>query len=65
MKLAEAYGVKGLRATNKEEAKQAWQEAMETPGPVLVEFVVNKEENVYPMVTQGSTIDQMLMGDCE
>ncbi|GIP57146.1 biosynthetic-type acetolactate synthase large subunit [Paenibacillus sp. FSL W8-0186] len=65
VKLAEAYGVKGLRASNKEEAKQAWKEAMETPGPVLVEFVVSKEENVYPMVTQGSTIDQMLMGDCE
>lgn len=65
VKLAEAYGVKGLRATNKEEAKQAWQEAMDTPGPVLVEFVVSKGENVYPMVTQGSTIDQMLMGDCE
>lgn len=65
VKLAEAYGVKGLRATNKDEAKQAWQEALETPGPVLVEFVVRKGENVYPMVTQGSTIDQMLMGDCE
>lgn len=65
VKLAEAYGVKGLRATNKEEAKKAWQEALETPGPVLVEFVVDKGENVYPMVTQGSTIDQMLMGDEE
>lgn len=65
VKLAEAYGVKGLRATNKEEAKKVWQEAMETPGPVLVEFVVDKGENVYPMVTQGSTIDQMLMGDDE
>ncbi|RCX20290.1 acetolactate synthase large subunit [Fontibacillus phaseoli] len=65
VKLAEAYGVKGLRATNKEEAKKIWQEALETPGPVLVEFVVDKGENVYPMVTQGSTIDQMLMGDDE
>lgn len=63
VKLAEAYGVKGLRATNKEEARRVWQEALDTPGPVVVEFVVNKEENVYPMVTQGSTIDQMLMGD--
>ncbi|MEK3902888.1 MULTISPECIES: biosynthetic-type acetolactate synthase large subunit [unclassified Paenibacillus] len=63
VKLAEAYGVKGLRATTKEEAGAAWKEAMETPGPVLVEFVVPKDENVYPMVTQGSTIDQMLMGD--
>ncbi|MBW4839326.1 MAG: biosynthetic-type acetolactate synthase large subunit [Paenibacillaceae bacterium] len=65
VKLAEAYGVKGLRATNKEEAIRTWQEALDTPGPVLVEFVVSKEENVYPMVTQGSTIDQMLMGDSE
>lgn len=65
VKLAEAYGVKGLRASNKEDAKKVWQEALDTPGPVLVEFVVSKEENVYPMVTQGSTIDQMLMGDDE
>lgn len=65
VKLAEAYGVKGLRATNKDEARRVWQEALDTPGPVLVEFVVSKEENVYPMVTQGSTIDQMLMGDNE
>ncbi|GAA0383972.1 biosynthetic-type acetolactate synthase large subunit [Paenibacillus motobuensis] len=65
VKLAEAYGVKGLRATSKEEAERAWQEALDTDGPVLVEFVVHKGENVYPMVPQGSTIDQMLMGDCE
>ncbi|GIO38554.1 acetolactate synthase [Paenibacillus antibioticophila] len=63
VKLAEAYGVKGLRATNKEEARQAWQEALDTPGPVLVEFVVERGENVYPMVPQGSTIDQMLLGE--
>jgi acetolactate synthase-1/2/3 large subunit len=63
VKLAEAYGVKGLRATNKEEARLAWQEALDTPGPVLLDFVVNKSENVYPMVAVGSTIDQMIMGD--
>jgi acetolactate synthase-1/2/3 large subunit len=63
VKLAEAYGVKGLRATNKEEARQVWQEAMDHDGPVLIDFVVSKGENVYPMVTQGSTIDNMLMGD--
>lgn len=65
VKLAEAYGVKGLRATNKDEARSAWQEAMDTDGPVLVEFVVRKGENVYPMVTQGNTIDTMIMGDEE
>ncbi len=63
VKLAEAYGVKGLTAGSKEEARKAWQEAMNTPGPVLVEFKVNKSENVYPMVMQGSTISDMVMGD--
>lgn len=65
VKLAEAYGVKGFRATNKEEARRAWEEALNHPGPAVVEFVVRKGENVYPMVPQGSTIDQMLMGDSE
>ncbi|AJY73693.1 biosynthetic-type acetolactate synthase large subunit [Paenibacillus beijingensis] len=65
VKLAEAYGVKGFRATNKEEAKAAWEEAMRHPGPAVVEFVVRKGENVYPMVTQGNTIDVMIMGDAE
>ncbi|MBB6694739.1 biosynthetic-type acetolactate synthase large subunit [Cohnella xylanilytica] len=65
VKLAEAYGVKGFRATNKEEARRAWEEALKHPGPAVVEFVVRKEENVFPMVPQGSTIDQMLMGDSE
>ncbi|WP_276354779.1 biosynthetic-type acetolactate synthase large subunit [Cohnella caldifontis] len=65
VKLAEAYGVKGFRATNKEEAREAWEAALKHPGPAVVEFVVRKEENVYPMVPQGSTIDQMIMGDAE
>jgi acetolactate synthase-1/2/3 large subunit len=65
VKLAEAYGVKGFRATNKEEAKAVWEEAMNHPGPAVVEFVVRRDENVYPMVAQGSTIDQMIMGDAE
>ncbi|MBO9600204.1 MAG: biosynthetic-type acetolactate synthase large subunit [Cohnella sp.] len=65
VKLGEAYGVKSFRATNKEEARRVWDEALKHNGPALVEFVVRKEENVYPMVTQGSTIDHMLMGDSE
>ncbi|MFF2089481.1 biosynthetic-type acetolactate synthase large subunit [Paenibacillus sp. NPDC058174] len=65
VKLAEAYGVKGLRASNKAEAHSVWQEALETAGPVLVEFVVPTEENVYPMVLGGTTLDQMIMGDFE
>lgn len=65
VKLSEAYGVKGFRASNKEEARAVWEEALRHPGPAVVEFVVRKEENVYPMVAQGSTIDEMIMGDAE
>ncbi len=65
VKLAEAYGVKGLRAKTKSEAHKAWNEALETPGPVLIDFQVPRGENVFPMVTQGSTISDMIMGDAE
>jgi acetolactate synthase-1/2/3 large subunit len=65
VKLAEAYGVKGLRAANKEEARKAWQEALDTPGPVLIDFVVRRDENVFPMVRTGDTISQMILGDSE
>lgn len=65
VKLAEAYGVKGLRARTKAEAARVWKEALETNGPVLVEFVVPKDENVYPMVLGGTTLDQLIMGEFE
>ncbi|MBW7459049.1 acetolactate synthase large subunit, partial [Paenibacillus sepulcri] len=63
VKLAEAYGIKGLRAETKADAARVWQEALDTPGPVLVEFVVPKEEKVYPMVFSGTALDQMVMGE--
>jgi acetolactate synthase-1/2/3 large subunit len=63
VKLAEAYGVRGFRATNKAEAREAWEKALKHDGPAVVEFVVSKYENVYPMVTQGSTLDDMILGD--
>ncbi|MFS0723373.1 biosynthetic-type acetolactate synthase large subunit [Paenibacillus sp. 1P07SE] len=65
VKLAEAYGVKGFRATGKEDARAVWEEALRHPGPAVVEFVVRKDENVFPMVTQGNTISEMIMGDSE
>ncbi|QHW31401.1 biosynthetic-type acetolactate synthase large subunit [Paenibacillus rhizovicinus] len=65
VKLAEAYGIKGLSASTKAEARRAWQEALDTNAPVLVEFKVPMNENVYPMVLGGTTLDQMIMGDFE
>lgn len=63
VKLAEAYGVLGLRATNEEEAKEAWQKALDHRGPAVVDFVVREEENVYPMVPAGRGLDEMILGD--
>lgn len=60
VQLAKAYGVKGLRAQTKKEAHRVWKEALETPGPVVVDFVVPKNESVLPMVLQG-TLSEMIM----
>lgn len=62
VKLAEAYGIKGLRATNKAQASKVWLEALQTTGPVLVEFVIPTDENVYPMVLAGTPLDHMILG---
>jgi len=63
VKLAEAYGVKGLRARTVDEARQAWREALDHPGPVVIDFQVDPEENVYPMVAPGAGLDEMMLGD--
>ncbi|MBW2039990.1 MAG: biosynthetic-type acetolactate synthase large subunit [Deltaproteobacteria bacterium] len=61
VKLAEAYGAVGLRATRPEEVVPVIQEALRIPYPVLMDFVVEPEEGVYPMVPAGEPIDQMLL----
>ncbi|MDR6883992.1 biosynthetic-type acetolactate synthase large subunit [Bacillus sp. 3255] len=58
--LAEAYGVKGLRAATEAEAQQVWKEALAHPGPVLIDFQVDKQELVLPMVPVGHTLSEMI-----
>jgi len=60
VKLAEAHGVPGRLVTKPEEVADAIQFARETPGPVVLEFRVEKEEAVFPMVPAGAALDQML-----
>ncbi|MEH7379746.1 acetolactate synthase large subunit [Bacillus sp. JJ1533] len=60
MKLADAYGIKGLKASNKEEAEQVLKEAFEYNGPVLMDFSVTPFENVYPMVSPGKGHHEMV-----
>ncbi len=62
VKLAEAYGAKGMRIVRKEDVVPAIKKALETPGVVVMDFVVAPEENVFPMVPAGETINRMIMG---
>ena len=62
VKLAEAYGITGLRATDQHEAEAAIARARATDGPVVIDFRINPEENVYPMVPPGGANSQMIEG---
>ncbi len=60
IKLAEAYGVSAVRVINKSEVAPAIRQAMNTPGPFLIDFQVEPEENVYPMIAPGSAIAEFI-----
>jgi acetolactate synthase-1/2/3 large subunit len=60
-KLAEAFGAVGLRATKPSEVVPVLREAISIPQPVIMDFVVEKEENVWPMVPAGKNITEMLL----
>ncbi|MDD5748534.1 MAG: biosynthetic-type acetolactate synthase large subunit [Actinomycetota bacterium] len=62
VKLAEAYGALGLRVTKPQEVDSVIDRALEYDGPVLVDFRVEPEENVFPMVAPGSSLDDMIGG---
>ena len=60
VKLAEAYGIPGIRVTDKIQVKAAIQWAMEEPGPVVIDFKVEPEENVYPMIPAGESLAELI-----
>jgi acetolactate synthase-1/2/3 large subunit len=59
VKLAEAYGAVGLKATKPEEVVPILKKAFSISKPVVIDFVVDPEENVYPMVPAGEPLNQM------
>lgn len=64
VKLAESYGAKGIRVTEKEEIAAAFEEAKKnTKVPTLIEFIIDPEEMVYPMIQPGGTLEEMIL-DC-
>lgn len=64
MKLADAYGAKGIHITKKEEIEPAFREAMKsTKTPYILEFDIDPEDLVYPMLKPGGTLEDLIM-DC-
>jgi len=61
VKLAEAYGAVGLRATKPEEVEPILKEGLFSKDTVIMDFVVEKEECVYPMVPAGAAVTEMLL----
>ena len=61
VKVAEAFGAVGLRATKPDEVEKVIRQAMETPRPVIMDFVVDREECVLPMVPPGKATHEMLL----
>src|SRR5882672_2317315 len=61
MKLADAYGAKGLRATKPEELRAVLEEGFKSPGVVVMDVIVSEEENVYPMIPAGAAHYEIVM----
>lgn len=60
VKIGEAYGIPSIRITKRKEVMDAIAFAQKTPGPVLIEYQVEKEDSVYPMVPSGAALDEMI-----
>jgi acetolactate synthase I/II/III large subunit len=60
VKLAEAYGLTGLRVTHRNQIEEAIYQAHKTDGTVVVDFRVEQEDSVYPMVAAGADLDNMI-----
>ena len=63
VKLAEAYGIKGLRATKPEELDSVIKEMIEFDGPVIADICVDEKENVFPMIPSGAAHNEMKFKD--
>ncbi len=61
VKLAEAYGAKGFRATKPEEVDETLKKGLESEGLAIMEFAIAREEGVFPMVPAGKATTEMLL----
>jgi acetolactate synthase-1/2/3 large subunit len=62
VKVAEGFGAKGYKASNLAEFEMAFAKALKDDGPVWIECLIDKEEKVLPMIPNGGTVDDMILG---
>ncbi|WP_312647221.1 biosynthetic-type acetolactate synthase large subunit [Aminipila sp.] len=62
VKVIEGFGGKGYRATNPEEFEAAFTEALKSEGPVWIDCIISREERVLPMIPNGGTVNDMIVG---
>lgn len=62
VKVIEGFGGKGYRATNPEEFEAAFKEALKSEGPVWIDCVISREERVLPMIPNGGTVNDIIVG---
>ena len=63
VKLAEAYGIKGIRCNSPADLDHAIMEMLEYPGPVIFDCLVERHENCFPMIPSGKAHNEMILGD--
>jgi acetolactate synthase-1/2/3 large subunit len=62
IKLAESFGIKGMRCENPQELDEKIMEMLTHNGPVLFDCVIEKSENVFPMIPAGAAHNEILLG---
>lgn len=60
VKLAEAFGAEGYRVTEKDELEGVLQKALKSKGPVVIDYVIDNDKKVFPMVAPGAPINQII-----
>lgn len=63
VKLAESYGAFGIRVSKKEEIRDAFEQAIKSKKPAVIEFLINPDDLVYPMLKPGGTLEDMVLDD--
>jgi acetolactate synthase-1/2/3 large subunit len=63
VKLADAYGIFGRRVERGDQVDEAVREAIAQPGPALVEFLIEQEANVFPMIPPGASLSEPIEGE--